>query len=164
MNKNGPEWVNLILGFPYSSTGKESACNAGDLGSIPGLGISSGEGKGYLHQYSGLENPMDCIVHGVTKSWTQLSFHSLFHYIFHFHFFRSVTAFLPRNNRLLISWLQSLSTVIVKPKKTKICHCFHFFPFYLPWNDGARCHDLSFLVVNRFFKYSCLENPKDRGA
>ena len=52
---------------------KESACHSGDLGSIPGLGRSSGEGKGYPLQYSGLENSMDCIVHGVAKSWTRLS-------------------------------------------------------------------------------------------
>ena len=45
----------------------------GDLGSMPGLGRSPGEGKGYPLQYSGLENSMDCIVNGVTKSWTQLS-------------------------------------------------------------------------------------------
>ena len=45
----------------------------GDLGSIPGLGRSPGEEKGYLLQYSGLENSMDCMVHGVTKSWTGLS-------------------------------------------------------------------------------------------
>ena len=45
----------------------------GELGLIPGLGRSPGEGKGYPLQYSGLENSMDCIVHGVTKSWTQLS-------------------------------------------------------------------------------------------
>ena len=55
------------------SASKESACNAGDLGSIPGLGRSPGEGKGYPLQYSGLENSMNCIVHGVTKSWTRLS-------------------------------------------------------------------------------------------
>ena len=60
----------VFLGFPGGSAGEESACNAGDLGSIPGLGRSSGEGKGYPLQYSGLENSMDCIVHGVTKSWT----------------------------------------------------------------------------------------------
>ena len=48
--------------------GKESACNAGDLGSIPGLGRSPGEGKGYPLQYSDLENSVDSIVHGVTKS------------------------------------------------------------------------------------------------
>ena len=58
---------------------KESACNAGGLSSIPGLGRSSGEEKGYPLQYSGLENSIDCKVHGVAKSWTQLS-------DFHFHF------------------------------------------------------------------------------
>jgi len=58
------------LGFPDSSAGKESACNAGDPGSIPGSGRSTGEGIGYLLQYSGLENFMDCIVHGVAKSQT----------------------------------------------------------------------------------------------
>ena len=55
------------MGFPDSSVGKESASNAGDLGSIPGLGRSPGEGKGYPLQYSGLENSMDCIVHGGGK-------------------------------------------------------------------------------------------------
>ena len=59
------------MGFPCGSAGKESACNAGDLGSTPGLGRSPGEGKGYSPQYSGMENSMDCIVHRVTKSWTQ---------------------------------------------------------------------------------------------
>ena len=61
------------VGFPCGSAGKESACNAGDLGSIPGLGRSPGEGKGYPLQCSGLENSMDSIVHGVTKSRTQLN-------------------------------------------------------------------------------------------
>ena len=59
------------LARPYSlcsSTGKESACNAGDLGSIPRLGRSPGEEKVYPFQYSGLENSLDCIVHGVAKS------------------------------------------------------------------------------------------------
>ena len=49
------------LGFPDSSAGKESACNAGDLGSIPGLRRSPGEVKGYPLQYPGLENSMDCV-------------------------------------------------------------------------------------------------------
>ena len=61
------------MGFSCGSAGKESVCNAGDLGLIPGLGRSPGEGKGYSFQHSGLENSMDCIVHGVAKSWTQLS-------------------------------------------------------------------------------------------
>ena len=62
-----------IQGFPGGSAGKESAYNAGDRGSIPVLGRSPGEGKGYPLQYSGLENSMDSIGHGVAKSWTQLS-------------------------------------------------------------------------------------------
>ena len=61
------------MGFPGGSAGIESACNAGDLGLIPGLGRSPGEGKGYPLQYSGLEKSMDFIVHGVAKSWTRLS-------------------------------------------------------------------------------------------
>ena len=60
----------VFLGFPCGSAGKESACSAGDRGLIPGLGRSPGEGKGYPLQYSGVENSMDCIVHGVTKSRT----------------------------------------------------------------------------------------------
>ena len=56
------------LGFPDSSVGKESTCNAGDPSSIPGLGRSTGERIGYPLQYSGLENSMDCIAHGVAKS------------------------------------------------------------------------------------------------
>ena len=63
----------VFLGFPCGSAGKESACNAGDLGSIPGLGRSPGEGKGYPLQDSGLENSMYCIVHGVAKNRTWLS-------------------------------------------------------------------------------------------
>ena len=80
-------------GFPGGSDGKESAHNAGDLGSIRGLERSTGEvkgyplqfrratgeGKGYRLQYSVLENSLDCTVHGVTKSQTGLS-------DFHFHF------------------------------------------------------------------------------
>ena len=67
------------------SDGKESSCNVRDLGSIPGLGRSPGEGKDYPLQYSGLENSMDCTVLGVAKSWTQLS---NFHFHFHFHVLR----------------------------------------------------------------------------
>ena len=68
----------IFRGFPGGSDGKASACNAEDPGLIPGLGRSSGEGNGNPLQYSCLENPMDrgawrAIVHGVMKSWTQLS-------------------------------------------------------------------------------------------
>ena len=62
----------VFVVMSYGSAGKESACNAGDLSSIPGLGRSPGEGKGSPLQYSGLENSMDCIVHGVAKSRTWL--------------------------------------------------------------------------------------------
>ena len=68
----------LELGFPGGSEVKVSACNVGDLGSIPGSGRSPGEGNGNPLQYSGLENPMDggawwATAHGVAKSRTQLS-------------------------------------------------------------------------------------------
>ena len=59
-----------VMGFPGGSAGKESTRNAGDLGSIPGLGRAPGEGKGYPLQHPGLENSMDCIAHGVAKSRT----------------------------------------------------------------------------------------------
>ena len=67
-----------IWGFPHGSDGKESVCNAGDLGLIPGSGRSPGKGNGYPLQYSCLENVVDrgtwwATVRGVTKSWTQLS-------------------------------------------------------------------------------------------
>ena len=75
-------------GCPCGPAGKESTCNAGDLSSIPGLGRSPGEGKGYPFQYSGLENSVDCIAHGVTKSRTQLS---------EFHFRASLVAQLVKN-------------------------------------------------------------------
>ena len=72
----------MVVGFPNSSVGKEPTCNAGDPGSIPGSGKSTGEGKGYPFPYFDLENSMDYIyiVHAVAKSWTQLS-------DFHFHIF-----------------------------------------------------------------------------
>ena len=57
----------VFLGFSSGSAGKESACNEGDLGRIPGLGRSPGEGNSYPLQYSGLENSMDCTVHGVAE-------------------------------------------------------------------------------------------------
>ena len=73
--------INIILllwGFPGGSDGKESACSAADLGSIPGLGRSPGEGNGSTFQYSCLENSTDrgawrATVPGFAKNWTQLS-------------------------------------------------------------------------------------------
>ena len=56
-----------------------------------------------------------------------------------------VIAFLPGTMHLLISGLQSPSAVILEPPQNKVSHCFHCFPICLPWSDGTRCHDLSFV-------------------
>ena len=72
VNSTGDYFMD-IRGFPGSSAGKESACNVGNPGSVPGSGRSAGEGKGYILQYPGLENPLLYTVHGVAKSRTQLS-------------------------------------------------------------------------------------------
>ena len=85
------------------SAGKESACHVGELGSIPGLGRSPGEEKGHLLQYSGLENSMDCMVHGVTKSWTRLS---------DFHFHGWIPTVSPCPHLLCPGQLHSLSQVL----------------------------------------------------
>ena len=74
--------TSVFLDFPGDSTGKESTCNVGNLGSVPGLGRSPGEGNSYPLQYSDVENSMNCIVRGVTKSWTELS---NFHFHYHSH-------------------------------------------------------------------------------
>ena len=86
--------------FPCGSAGKESTCNAGDLGSTPGLGRSPGEGKGYPLQYSSLQNSIDCIVHGVAKSWTRLN-------DFHFHLekFRDSKVYCVVVESLSLVWL-----------------------------------------------------------
>ena len=68
----------VFLGFPGGSAGKESTCNEGDLGLIPGLRRSHGERNGFPLQYPGLENSMDCIVREVEKSQTRMR-------DFHFH-------------------------------------------------------------------------------
>ena len=87
-----------LRGFPYGSAGKESACNVRDLGSIPGLGRSPGEGKSYPLQYFGLENSMDCTVHGVAKSPTRLSG-------FHFTYFILARCSLLQSRVMLINAL-----------------------------------------------------------
>ena len=79
-------WPLRKSGLPRYSVGKESTCNAGDLGSIPGLGSSPGERKGYPLQYSGLENSMGCIAHGITKSghnWATFTFKEKWKYRFY---------------------------------------------------------------------------------
>ena len=74
---------------------------------------------------------------------------------------RFVIAFLPRSKCLLISWLHKKCSLHLKvtvcsdfgAQENKICHFFHFFPFYLPWSNGTWCHDLIFL--NAEFQVSC---------
>ena len=76
--KQVEELLYMSLGFPSSSNGKESSCNVGDLGSIPGLGRTPGERHGNPLKYSCLENSMDreawpALVHGVSKNLTQVT-------------------------------------------------------------------------------------------
>ena len=73
-----------------------------------------------------------------------------------------VIAFLPRSKRLLISWLQSPSAMILEPKK--VCHCFHFFSIYLPWSDGTGWHDFRFFNADFFSQlFHSLLSPSPRG-
>ena len=72
-----------------------------------------------------------------------------------FNMLSRLVSFLPRSKRLLISWLQSPSAVILEPNKIK-SHCFHCFPIYLPWSDGTGCHDLSFLNVELYANFFTL--------
>ena len=65
--------LSVLMGFPGGSADREPTCNAGDLGSIPGLGRSPGEGKGCPLEYLGLENSTDSVAHGVAKSRMRLS-------------------------------------------------------------------------------------------
>ena len=97
------------MGFPGGSAGKESARNAGDLGLIPRLGRSPGEGNSYPLQYSVLENSMDCIVHWVPKSWTTLS---------HFHF-----SLFPPIDIFVISNAKGILEIIMKDQ---IFLSYHF--------------------------------------
>ena len=91
----------VFLGFPGGSAGKESDCNTGDLGLIPELGRSPGEGNGHPLQYSGLETSMNFIVHGVAKSRTRLSH-------FHFHLMsRKFTGSLDKLVRGCVGTLKS---------------------------------------------------------
>ena len=130
--KNFPQFVAIhtvtSLGFPDSSNGKESACNGGDLGLIPGLGRSPGEGHGNALQYSHLENSMGrgawrAPIYGVTKSQTQPSDH-------YFHFY-----FLSYSQRLYCSqWSRS--------------RYFLKFPCFLVWSNGYWQFDLWFLCLS----------------
>ena len=115
MQKRFKNWKKLPftdhLGFPGGSAGKESACNEGDLGLIPGLGRSLGEGKGYPIQYSGLKNSMDCIQSmGVAKSRTRLG-------DFHFH-------------RLLTMYCVNFSLLLFFVSSLLLCKCINLVSIY----------------------------------
>ena len=77
---------------------------------------------------------------------------------------RLVIAFLPRSKHLLISWLQSLSAVMLELKKIKSATVAIFFPIYLPWSDGTGCHDLSFWMLSFKPAFSLLFQPSSRGS
>ena len=125
-----------FLGFPCGSAGKESACNAGDLGLIPGLGRSPVEGKGYPLQYSGLENSMDCIVHGVAESytteWLSLSLQAFNKYIFWASLKIQISI---TNTRLSTSILNcsmnfKLQTETIDQWKSRMCYSFISIKLY----------------------------------
>ena len=136
----------LVMGFPCGLAGKESTCNTGDLGLIPGLGRSLGEGKGYPLHYSGLENSMDWIVHGVKKSQTRLS-------DFHFQVGHSFSS----EEQVSFNFMAAITICSdFGAQENKVCHCFHCFPIYLPWSDGTGCHELSILswVLSQLFPFT----------
>ena len=131
-------------GFPDSSVGKESAYSAGDLNLIPGLGRSPGEEKGFPLHYSGLENSVDRIVHGVAKS------------DFHFHF--QVGHSFPSKEQASFNFMAAVTICSdFGDQENQVCHCCHCFPIYLPWSDGTGFHDLRFWMLSfkPTFSLSC---------
>ena len=180
--------VIFIMGFPDSSVGKESACNAGDPGSIPGLGWSPGEGIAYPLQYSGLENPRDCTAYAVTKSQTWLSdFHYLYRYTFICYPFPSLSSiyYFPAMHNVSLGVFSHLSPHSLHPVSVSnitwlgIKHIKYVYSIpRLPW--WLRCKEftcsekdlISAPWLGRFpgvahgnpLQYPCLENPMDRGG
>ena len=128
------------MDFPGGSASKESACNAGDLGFIHGLGKSPGEEKDYPLQYSGLENSMDGIVHGVPKSRTRL---------IDFHFPPLILNFAPLCNGLPLGWVNlptffygdfDLSLLFSPRDQTAALACAKIHtggPYSISWMNGS---------------------------
>ena len=159
---------------------KESTCNVGDRGPIPGLGRSPGEGKGYPLQYSGLENSMDCIVHGVAKSQTQLSnFHftltrrreSPLSWIFFFPY--RVLSCSVMSNSFMTLWTVACHAPLskgffrqeywkVKVKVTQSCLtlCDPMDYIYSPWNSPGQNTGVLEWVAFPFSRAS--SQPRDR--
>ena len=129
------------------------SCNEGHLGLIPGLGRSSGEGKDYLPQYSGLESSMDCIVHGVTKSWTWLKLLSTSHFFLSdscnhpdtilFHSFDVFVLIDPwqLRNAIVIFYYTFLSISVYKSSNGKNPTEYFLSPFYQRWRISLRSTD-----------------------
>ena len=153
-------------GFPDSSVGKEPACNAGDPGSISESGRSTGEGIGYPLKYSGLENSMDCVVHGVTKSRTRLS-----NFYFRFQSFMILSAsvvsvvmfplsFLILFSFLFFSPLVQLKTcqynLLFKKKNNSVFDLFYSFSNL---SFICFCSDLCYFLPFANFKFGLLPRP-----
>ena len=120
-------WLSVknFWGSPCGSAGEESTCNEGNLGLIPELGRAPGERKGYPLQYSGLENSMDSIVHGVAKSWTQLN-------DFHCNKFMSNTVF-----SFILQYILLSAYYFPLFPPFLFCCCFCLFAFHI---DGSLDH------------------------
>ena len=133
----------IYKGFPHSSADKESAAMQDDPGSIPGSGRSTGEGISYPLQYSGLENSMDCIVHGVTNSRMRLSnFHfisviyvfyqisgSFSHYFFKYFFLPHSLSLSHSPSKILTPY--GLDLLILSHRSLSLISCFSSIFFLL---------------------------------
>ena len=133
------------LSFPSGSDSKESACKVGDVGSIPGLGRFLREGGGYPLRYSCLENPRDggdwqATVHGLqSQRWHDWATNSLFSLL--------DCHSSPSKEQMSFNFMIAVTVHSdFGAQENKICYCFHFFSLYLPWDNGTRCHDLSFFL------------------
>ena len=158
----------ILYQLSYQGSPSKMENNAGDLGSVPGLGRSPGEGKDYPLQCSGLENFMDCIVHRITKSRTQLS-------DFHFHCFHAYSIHyislqnpnldglyycFPRNIHFLYFMVATTVHSGFGNQENKICHCFHFFWMYLPWSDMTMILVFEYWVLSQNFQSPLLPSSR----
>ena len=147
----GQTWLSdLTFTFHFHALEKEMATHSSVLaGRIPGMGEPGGLPSMGLHRvghdWSDLAYPY--MTTGKTIALTRRTFVGKVISLLFNMLSRFVIAFLPRSKCLLISWLQSPSAVIFGAQENKVCHCFHCFPKYLPWSNGTRCHDISFLNV-----------------
>ena len=141
------------MGFPGGSAGKESTCNVGDLGSIPGLRRSPGEGRGYPLQYCGLESSMDCVVYGVAKSRTWLSDS-------HFH---SRNCHLPRAR---IQWVFLIASTEHTPRQLFVncifCSCLgqEVLDTCFKWQDSKHFSNKKFCCVELLAHFKAICHPR----